>query len=84
MDYSQRNYLRIPDYHRLDVSLTVTRGAIRTRKNKGSITLSVYNLYARKNAFSVFYRKSNNQPLVAYKLAVLGTALPSLSYNFQF
>ncbi|MFZ1716335.1 MAG: TonB-dependent receptor plug domain-containing protein [Saprospiraceae bacterium] len=84
LDYSQRNYLRIPDYHRLDVSLTVTRGAIRTRKNKGSITLSVYNLYARKNAFSVFYRKSNNQPLVAYKLAVLGTALPSLSYNFQF
>ncbi|MEO5582055.1 MAG: TonB-dependent receptor plug domain-containing protein, partial [Saprospiraceae bacterium] len=84
LNYSQRNSLRIPDYHRLDISYTITRGAIRTRKRKGSLTLAVYNLYARKNAFSVFYRRSPNQPLVGYKLAVLGTALPSITYNFQF
>ncbi len=84
LNYSQRNSLRIPDYHRLDVSFTVTRGAIRTSKNKGSLTLAVYNLYARKNAFSVFYRRTPNHPLVGYKLAVLGAALPSLTYNFQF
>ncbi len=84
LNYSQRNSLRIPDYHRLDLSLTITRGAIRSHKNKGSLTFAVYNFYARKNAFSVFYRRTPNQPLVAYKLAVLGTALPSITYNFQF
>lgn len=84
LNYSQRNSIRIPDYHRLDLSYTITRGAIRKQKNKGSLTLAVYNFYARKNAFSVFYRRSPNEPLVAYKLAVLGTALPSITYNFQF
>ena len=84
LNYSQRNSIRIPDYHRLDLSYTITRGAIRKQKNKGSLTLAVYNFYARKNAFSVFYRRSPGEPLVAYKLAVLGTALPSITYNFQF
>lgn len=84
LDYSNRNEYRIPDYHRLDLSLTFTRGAIRSHKNKGSFTFAVYNFYSRKNAFSVFYRRSVNTPLVAYKLSVLGTALPSVTYNFQF
>ncbi len=84
LNYSDRNQFQIPDYHRLDISYTFTRGAIRTHKNKGSLTLAVYNVYARKNAFSVFYRRDLNEPIVAYKLAVLGTALPSITYNFQF
>ncbi len=84
LDYSDRNAHRIPDYHRLDISFTVTRGAIRSSKNKGSVTFSVYNVYSRRNAFSIFYRRNNNEPLVAYKLSVLGTALPSITYNFQF
>lgn len=84
LDYSERNVYRIPDYHRLDVSFTLTRGAIRSSKKKGSLTFSVYNIYSRRNAFSIFYRRNNNEPLVAYKLSVLGSALPSITYNFQF
>lgn len=84
LDYSERNVYRIPDYHRLDISFTLTRGAIRSSKKKGSVTFSVYNVYSRRNAFSIFYRRNNNEPLVAYKLSVLGSALPSITYNFQF
>ena len=84
LDYSERNQFRIPDYHRLDISYTLTRGAVRSNKNKGSLTFSVYNLYSRRNAFSVYYKRNPSQPLVAYKLAVLGTAIPSITYNFQF
>ena len=83
-DYSERNEFRIPVYHRLDMSITLTRGNIRTNKYKGSWTFSVYNVYNRRNAFSVFYRRDINEPPVAYKLSVLGSILPSVTYNFQF
>ncbi|HNT20450.1 MAG TPA: TonB-dependent receptor plug domain-containing protein [Saprospiraceae bacterium] len=83
-DYSERNEFRIPVYHRLDLSVTVTRGNIRTRKYKASWTFSIYNAYNRRNAFSVFYRRNVNEPPVAYKLSVLGAILPSVTYNFRF
>ena len=79
LDYSERNQYRIPDYHRLDISFTLDEGHRRNRKFKGSWNFSIYNLYARKNAFSVFFDTRGN----AYRLSVLGAAMPSISYNFS-
>ena len=85
IDYSERNQGRIPDYHRLDLSLTYDGNQRRSSKYKSSITLAVYNVYARRNPFSWFF-----SPDVAgtvprsYRLAVIGTAIPSVTYNFQF
>lgn len=84
LNYSDRNAYRIPDYHRMDVSYTFTRGAVRTQRYKSSLTLSVYNIYFRRNAFSVFFRRDLTTPNTAYRLAILGTALPAITYNFQF
>jgi hypothetical protein len=84
LNYSSRNAYRIPDYHRMDVSYTFTRGAVRTQRFKSSLTLSIYNLYFRRNAFSVFFRKDLTRLNTAYRLAILGTALPAITYNFQF
>ncbi|MBI5916219.1 MAG: TonB-dependent receptor [Bacteroidetes bacterium] len=81
--YSDRNQFRIPDYHRLDVALDIGPwGKKQGREN--SLTLSVYNLYARKNAFSVFFRQQPAKPVTAYRLSVLGTAFPAITYNFKF
>ncbi|MGA0558127.1 TonB-dependent receptor [Larkinella sp. VNQ87] len=81
--YLDRNQQRIPDYHRLDVSLTWEKSPARKSRYWYSWSFSVYNLYARKNAYSVFYRFSSYTPGDANKLSIFGSAIPSLTYNFK-
>ena len=80
--YSDRNQYRIPDYWRLDVSITINNVF---NKIEDNLTFSVYNLLARRNAYSVFYQQPAGAPVPqGYKLAILGSALPSITYNFSF
>jgi hypothetical protein len=82
--YSERNEFRIPDFHRLDVSYTVGQGYNRSRKVKTSWSFSIYNLYGRKNPYSVFFvQKPFNFP-EAKRFSVLGSVLPSISFNIEF
>ncbi|MDN5217208.1 TonB-dependent receptor [Fulvivirgaceae bacterium BMA12] len=81
--YSERNALRIPDYHRLDIAYTLSPGFRKDRKWKSSWTLSVYNLLGRRNAFAVFYTQPGLGNLVANRLSVLGSAFPAITYNFE-
>ena len=83
-NYSDRNEFRIPNYHRLDLSYTYRRNAVKRKRYQDSITFSIYNIYGRRNAFSVFFRKDNNRPPQAYRLSVLGSAFPSITYTFEF
>lgn len=81
--YDDRNSFRTPDYHRLDLSLTFGWDT----KNKwlsGDWILSIYNVYGRKNTFSVFFDDIPGSPPQAFRLSVLGVAFPSISYNFEF
>jgi hypothetical protein len=82
--YTERNQYRIPDYHRLDLSYTIKRNVIRKKRYKDSFTISVYNLYARENAYSVFFKREEGSLTNAYKLSILGTIFPSFTYNFEF
>ena len=88
--YSDRNKYRLPDYHRLDVALTFDGSLKLKQKWKGSWTLSIVNLYSRKNAYSLFYQSavpgaSNNYKFFAeYKLYIIGKPFPTLTYNFTF
>jgi len=82
--YSLRNEGRIPDYHRLDISYTVDKTAAKEKGYRSNFTFSIYNLYARSNAFSVFYKRNVFNQQQVYRLAVIGTALPAISYNFIF
>jgi len=82
--YGERNKYRIPDYHRLDISFTLAGNLKRKKKWDGSWTFSVYNLFARKNAYSVYFKAENGAVPQAYKLSVIGTAFPSITYNFKF
>lgn len=84
--YSFRNQFRIPDYHRLDISYTLDMKNIKRKRYKDSFTFSIYNLYGRRNAFSVFFRQSSGRIQVpqAFQLSILGTTFPSITYNFRF
>jgi hypothetical protein len=88
--YSDRNKYRLPDYHRLDVSITLDESLKIRKKWKGSWTFSVINLYGRKNAYSVFYKKAAHMVLYdwrqydTYMLYIIGRPLPMLTYNFTF
>ena len=81
--YANRNAARIPDYHRLDIAYTIGRGYKRDRKFRTSWTLSLYNVYSRRNAFTVFFTQGPQQGAVGNKLSILGSVFPSLTFNLE-
>ncbi len=88
--YSERNKYRLPPYHRLDLSVSIDESLRIKKKWKGSWTFSILNVYARKNAYSVFYKKekpdlqNDFQGFALYKLYIIGKPLPTITYNFIF
>lgn len=92
-----RNSIRIPSYHRLDVSATMKLGKNQKtaggRKFESNLVFSIYNLYAHKNPFSIYF--TQDQPSViglptdaiitnARQVSIIGTMIPAISYNFKF
>jgi hypothetical protein len=82
----KRNNYRIPSYHRLDISATLTPRSNEGRKWKGEWVFSIYNLYSRRNPFSIFFEQDKDNQLVtnAIRFAVIGSFVPAVSYNFNF
>lgn len=92
-----RNNSRFPDYHRMDLSLTL-KNKDKGRWWKGSWNFSVYNAYGRKNPFSyqfsdiknndINFDSSEGIPVVSQRPGVVKTylfgILPSVTYNFTF
>lgn len=81
--YSDRNAFRLKDTHRLDVSFTYTPEKKEGRKWSGNWVFGVYNVYNRKNAFSVYSKLTNNQ-LRTFQYSVIGAPIPFVTYNFKF
>lgn len=81
--YSERNQLRVPDYHRLDIAYTMGQSHKVNKKIKSSWTISLYNVYGRANAFSVFFTQKPFGRPKANKLSVLGSVFPALTFNFE-
>jgi hypothetical protein len=81
-----RNNARIPVYHRLDISATFHLKDKKSGKYKHNIVVSAYNVYARKNPFSIYFRGNENNPTVtqAIQFSVVGNIIPSVAYNFKF
>ncbi|MCV9388294.1 TonB-dependent receptor [Reichenbachiella ulvae] len=77
--YSERNAYRVPDYHRLDISLTLKENFKKNKILSGEWVFSVFNIYGRENAYSIYFNDSGQ----ARKLSILGSAFPSLTYNFR-
>ena len=87
--YSDRNAYRLPDYHRLDISISLGENLRIDQRGKGSFTFTVMNVYGRKNPFSVFYKKEPTtvqgaRSFELYQLYIIGRPLPTITYNFSF
>ncbi len=81
--FSDRNQYRIPDYHRLDIAFVIEGNHKRKKFLDGTWTISVYNVYARKNPYSIFFKEARPGILRPYQLSIIGTALPSIAYSFK-
>ncbi|MCF6333392.1 MAG: TonB-dependent receptor [Draconibacterium sp.] len=81
--YTERNGYRMPGYHRLDLGLTWQRK--KTEKFESSWNFSVYNVYARENAYFIDFRQNEENPEIteAVQFAIF-KAIPSVSYKFKF
>ncbi len=84
VNFSERNSYRIPDYHRLDIALVMEGSHRRKKFWDGTWILSFYNVYSRANVFSVFYAKNANGLQTAYSMSIIGSIVPSISYQFKF
>ena len=88
--YSERNKYRLPDYHRMDLSLTYENKLKADKKISTSWTFSVYNVYGQDNIYSVFFKKAEPSmengynPFSLYKLTIIGVPIPSLTLNIKF
>lgn len=79
-----RNDQRLPSYHRIDISATLTPRKNKSRKWQGEWVFSVYNLYNRKNAASItFGRNTDTGVNEATRTAIFGI-VPAVTYNFKF
>jgi len=83
--YSDRNAYRMPDYHRLDVSLILKPRPNPNRKFNYEWNFSLYNAYGRKNAWSINFRQDKENPQVTYaEKTYLFGIVPSVTFNFSF
>lgn len=83
LHYSRYNQYRIPDYFRLDLSLTIEGNLKRKKLVHGTFTFSIYNITGRKNTYSIYFRGQENR-VEGYKLSIFGVAIPTVTYNFKF
>ena len=82
--YSERNSYRIPDYFRIDAALNIDPGHYIKAFAHTSITLGVYNITGRKNAYSVFFRTSPTGNVSGYMLSVFAVPIPYINLNILF
>jgi hypothetical protein len=80
----KRNNFRLPAYHRMDLS--ATRKGKQTKKIKTEWVFGLYNVYGRQNAYSIYFRQNEDNPQQkeAVRLSIIGSIIPSITWNFKF
>jgi hypothetical protein len=83
--YTGRNEYRLPDYHRLDISLTIKGKEKSDKRWEGEWNISIYNAYARKNVWSLNFVQDDSDPNITYaEKTYLFSIIPAITYNFKF
>ncbi|MEC8693179.1 MAG: TonB-dependent receptor [Bacteroidota bacterium] len=81
---NDRNNVRNPIYHRLDLSATYTKK--KKGKWESNWVFSVYNAYNRRNPFSIYFENNYQNTGInrAIQFSVIGSIVPAISYNFKW
>ena len=83
--YSERNGFRMPDYHRMDLAITLNSKEKPNKRRKSELNLSIYNLYNRHNAWMINFSQDEDDPTITKAdLVYVFPILPSLTWNFHF
>ena len=82
-NFSMRNSDRLPAYHRLDVGWSYSTKTSPEQKKYSTWNISFYNVYMHENAYSVYFKNINTQ-LRAYQLSIIGSIIPSITWNYNF
>lgn len=87
-EYSQLNQYRLPAYHRMDLSATLTPREKKERKFRQYWVFSVYNIYSRQNPYFIYFDQTGSPYSgtlnVEARQVSLFPVLPSVSWNFKF
>ncbi len=59
--FSGRNGYRLPDFHRLDIAATFNSRKNASRKVKRTMVFGIYNVYNRKNPFTIYTRVKQDE-----------------------
>ena len=82
--YGLRNQERLPDFHRIDVPATLKPKPKAGRRWQGEWVFSIYNLYNRRNAAAINFRRNQDTGVnEAVRTSIFGI-IPSVTYNFKF
>ena len=83
--FSERNSYRMPDYHRLDLSVTLRSKEKPQRKWYHEWNFSVYNAYGRKNPWVINFKQEPDNPDITYaEMIYLFGIVPAITFNFKF
>ncbi|MBO4370417.1 MAG: hypothetical protein J5808_03530 [Paludibacteraceae bacterium] len=82
--YGGRNQYRMPDYHRLDLSVTFHLNKGKKKRYDHDLNLSFYNVYCRHNAWKIDFDTDETTGLQSATLTYLFSIVPSITYNFYF
>jgi hypothetical protein len=82
--YGGRNESRLPAFHHLDLSATLTPSRNKSRRLQGEWVFSIYNVYNRQNAASITFQQNANTAVnEAVRTSIFGI-VPAVTYNFKF
>ncbi len=81
-DYSARNAYRIPDYFRMDISVTIEGNLRKHKFIHSSFNLSLYNLTGRDNPYAVFF-KAEYGTINSYQYSVIGVPVFTATWLFK-
>jgi hypothetical protein len=82
LDYSDRNEYRIPDYFRVDLSLTIEGNLRRNKLLHHSLIFSLYNVTGRDNPYSVYFKVENGK-IKSYQYSVIGVPIFTVTWLFK-
>jgi hypothetical protein len=82
--FGLRNVERLPNYHRVDISATLTPSKNKGRSWQSEWVFSIYNVYNRRNAAAINFRQNEDTGVnEAVRTSIFGI-VPSVTYNFNF
>ncbi len=82
LQYSSRNAYRIPNYFRMDASMSIEGNLKRHKPLHSSFVISIYNLTGRDNPYTVYFNTSDGK-LKGYYYSLLGVPIFTVTWNFK-